>query len=310
LRLLLDRFVQSLVVLFLVSVLAFALLAAAGGDALDALPQSTSLSSEALARLRNQYGLDQPLTLRYGRWLAGTLRGDFGHSLYFQTPVANLLWPRLLRTLALGGTALLFAWTFSLSLGLLAARHADSWLDHGCEGLVLLASATPRILLALLALVLAVRTGWFEIGGALEGFGPSAFCRRLLAPALVLSVPLIAVFLAQTREAVKSALDTDYVRAARAKGLSEHTLLLRHALRPALNPLLTVFGYSLGGVLSGAVIVEQVLGWPGLGELSVLAVRSRDVPLLLGVVLVTSGAVLAGNFLADLLLRLNDPRLR
>jgi peptide/nickel transport system permease protein len=310
LKLLLDRFLQGLVVLFLVSGLAFALLAAAGGDALDALQQSTSLSGEALARLRSQYGLDQPLTTRYVRWLASTLQGDFGYSLYFQTPVANLLWPRLLRTLALGGVALLFAWTVSLSLGLLSVRRAGSWLDRGCEGFVLLASATPRLLLALLALVLAVRTGWYETGGALDGLGPAAFCRRLLAPAFVLSVPLIAVFLAQTREAIKSALETDYIRAARAKGLPEHTILLRHALRPALNPLLTVFGYALGGVLSGAVIVEQVLGWPGLGELSVIAVRSRDVPLLLGVVLVTSTAVLVGNLLADLLLRLNDPRLR
>lgn len=309
-RLLLDRFLQGLVVLFLVSALAFALLAAAGGDALDTLQQSTRLSGEALVRLRSQSGLDQPLTVRYGRWLAGALQGDLGYSFYFQTPVASLLWPRLLRTLALGGTALLFAWTLSLSLGLLAARRAGSWLDRGCAGVVLLASATPRILLALLALVLAVRTGWFEIGGALDGLGPAAFCRRLLVPALVLSVPLSAVFLAQTREAVKSALDSDYIRAARAKGLPEHTILLRHALRPALNPLLTVFGYALGGVLSGAVIVEQVLGWPGLGELSVIAVRSRDVPLLLGVVLVTSTAVLAGNLLADFLLRLNDPRLR
>jgi peptide/nickel transport system permease protein len=310
LKLLLDRFVQGIVVLFLVSALAFALLAAAGGDALAALQQSTPLSGAALARLRTQYGLDQPLHVRYIGWLAGAVRGDLGFSFYFQTPVTSVLWPRLLRTLALGGTALLFAWTLSLSLGLLAARRADSWLERGCEGLVLLASATPRLLLALLALVLAVRTGWFETGGALGGLGPAALGRRLLAPALVLSVPLIAVFLAQTRAAVQSALGTDYVRAARAKGLPEHVVLLRHALRPALNPLLTVFGYSLGGVLSGAVIVEQVLGWPGLGELSVIAVRSRDVPLLLGVVLVASTAVLLGNLLADLLLRLNDPRLR
>ena len=309
-KLLLDRLLQGFIVLLLVSALTFALLAAAGGDALDALQQTTPLSEAALARLRSQYALDQPLTLRYGRWLAGALQGDLGYSFYFQTPVASLLWPRLVRTWALGGTALLFAWSLALGLGLLAAQRRGSWFDRACGGLVFLASATPRLLLALLALVLAVRTGWFATGGPLAGLGPLAFCQRLLVPALVLSTPLLAVFLAQTRAAVSTALDTDYVRAARAKGLPERAILCRHASRPALNPLLTIFGYSLGGVLSGAVIVEQILGWPGLGELSVIAVRSRDVPLLLGVVLVTSTVVLAGNLLADLLLRLNDPRLR
>jgi peptide/nickel transport system permease protein len=129
-------------------------------------------------------------------------------------------------------------------------------------------------------------------------------------PALVLSVPLLALFLAQTRECVTMALAQDHVQVARAKGLPEHSVLLRHVLRPALNPLISIFGFSLGGILSGSVIVEQVLDWPGLGQLSVVAVQSRDVPLLLGVVSVAATAVLLSNLLADLLLRWNDPRLR
>jgi peptide/nickel transport system permease protein len=132
----------------------------------------------------------------------------------------------------------------------------------------------------------------------------------LLPPAFILSVPLIALLLAQTRAAVSATLNEDYVRVARAKGLSERLILFRHALRPALNTLITTFGASLGGLMSGSVIVEQVMNWPGLGQLSVIAVRSRDVVLLMGIVLVTSAAVLFGNLLADVLLRLNDPRLR
>jgi peptide/nickel transport system permease protein len=159
--------------------------------------------------------------------------------------------------------------------------------------------------LALLALVVAARWSLFSMG---EGGGGGKPTRALLA-ALVLSVPLVALFLAQTREGLREALTEEFVRVARAKGLGERRVVFGHAIRAALNPLVTVFGYSLGGVVSGSVIVETILGWPGLGQLSVTAVRSRDVPLLMAVVVVTSTAVLAGNLIADILLRLNDPRI-
>jgi peptide/nickel transport system permease protein len=133
---------------------------------------------------------------------------------------------------------------------------------------------------------------------------------RIFIPALILSVPLVALFLAQMRDGLLHSLREDFVQVARAKGLSERDVILRHALRAALNPLITIFGLSLGSLISGSVIVETVLGWPGLGQLSVVAVQSRDVPLLMGVVLITATAVLIGNLVADILLCLNDPRLR
>jgi peptide/nickel transport system permease protein len=129
-----------------------------------------------------------------------------------------------------------------------------------------------------------------------------------LLAAVVMSAPLVAIFLGQVRDGLGEALREDFVQLARAKGLSERVVLMRHAMRAALNPVITVFGFSLGSALSGSVIVETVLGWPGVGQLSVVAVRSRDVPLLMGVVLAASLAVLVGNLVADLLLRLNDPR--
>lgn len=305
-KLLLDRLLQGVVVLLLVSALAFALLAAAGGDALTALQHNPQVSEETLDRLRRVYGLDQPLPVRYLRWLSGAARGRLGDSIYFQRPVAEVLWPRWWRTLALSLAALWLAWPVALGLGIAAARRAGGWLDRLCSVLVLVGASTPRLLLALVALAMAVRVAPFNTGLPLE----TARGHSIWLPALVLCGPLLALFLAQTRECVAAALEQDHVRVARAKGLPERSLLWRHVLRPALNPLISVFGYSLGSVLSGSVIVEQVLDWPGLGQLSVIAVQSRDVPLLLSVVLLAAAAVLISNLLADLLLRWNDPRLR
>jgi peptide/nickel transport system permease protein len=299
---------QGVVVLLVVSVLTFALLAAAGGDALTALSTDPAVNAETIESQRRIYGLDQPLSVRYMRWLASAARGQLGWSLSFDAPVSQILWPRLLSTLSLAAAALLLAWTIALSLGSAAARRPRSWIDKLCGALILLASSTPRIVLALVALALAARTSLFSIGAEASYTGGALL--NLLLPAFVLSVPVIALFLAQVRDGLGLALREEFVQVARAKGLSERVVTMRHALRAALNPLITIFGYSLGGLVSGSVIVERVLNRKGLGDLSVDALRSRDVPLLMGVVLVTSTAVLVGNLLADILLRLNDPRLR
>jgi peptide/nickel transport system permease protein len=304
LKLVVSRAAQGLVVLLVVSALTFALLAAAGGDALDAMYNDPHVTAEVVESLRASYGLDRPLPARFARWLGGALRGDLGFSFYYRAPVGPLLLPRLLHTLTLGALALSIAWAVALALGAFAARAPRGWADRAAGALVLLASSTPRIVLALLALVVAARWALFSTGDG--GGGKPA---RALLAALVLSVPLVALFLAQTREGLREALGEEFVRVARAKGLGERRVVFGHAMRAALNPLVTVFGYSLGGVVSGSVIVETILGWPGLGQLSVTAVRSRDVPLLMAVVVVTSTAVLVGNLVADILLRLNDPRI-
>lgn len=320
-KLVLSRLLQGVVVLLIVSALVFALLAAAGGDALTALGGDPLVREETIEALRRVYGLDQPLPVRYARWLAGLARGgDFGYSFYYHAPVAGVIAARLPNTLLLAAAALAFACVFSLALGAWAARRGrGSWADRLCGLVILLAASTPRLVLALVALIFTARTSLFVVtpsassAGAAEGVtmgGVGALLSRLVLPALVLSAPLVALFLAQTREGLSEALREDFVRVARAKGLSERAVVLRHALRAALNPLISIFGYSFGAAMSGSVIVETILGWPGLGQLAVVAVRSRDVPLLMGVVLVTSTAVLAGNLLADILQRANDPRLR
>ena len=316
LRLIVSRLWQGALVLLVVSALAFVLLAAAGGDALSGLLGDPLVTREMIENLRRVYALDQPLYVRYGRWLGGALlRGDLGHSFFFHAPVAGVLWPRLYNTLLLAVASITLAASISLALGAWAARRPRGWVDRLCGLIILLAASTPRLVLALAALALAARTSLLAPGVAEQGAGGvasswAAPLVRLLLPALVLAVPTVALLLAQTREGLGAALAEDFVRVARAKGLPERVVVLRHALRAALNPLITVFGYSLGAALSGSVVVETVLGWPGLGQLSVIAVRSRDVPLLLGVVLATSAAVLAGNLLADILQLANDPRLR
>lgn len=307
LRIVGSRLLQGIVVLAIISMLVFSLLAAAGGDALTALSSDPLVSRQAIADLRHIYGLDQPVAIRYAHWVGGMARGSLGESFYFHAPVAGILWPRLLNTLELTLAAFAIACAISLPLGALAARRPASWFDRLSSTVILLGAATPRIVVALAALAVAAR--YSLLSGSLSGSAGTSF-GGLLVAAFVMSVPLIAPFLAQARDGLETALREEFVQVARAKGLSERAVLTRHALRAALNPLITIFGYSLGGLVGGSVIVETVLGWPGIGQLSVIAVRSRDVPLLMAAVLVTSAAVLAGNFLADMLQRLNDPRLR
>jgi peptide/nickel transport system permease protein len=308
LRIVLNRLLQGLLVIVIVSALTFALLAAAGGDALSSLSSDPLVSEKTVQSLRHTYGLDQPLAVRYGRWLVGIMSGELGYSLYYHTPVWSLMRPRLINTLTLAALALLIAMTIALVLGTLAARQRRGWADRLAGAVVLLASSSPRIVLALIALALVARSPSFVITG--DGGSQGFSLVRALVPALILSVPLIALFLAQVRDGLSHSLREEFVQVARAKGLSERAVMLRHALRSALNPLITIFGMSLGSLISGSVIVETVLGWPGLGQLSVVAVQSRDVPLLMGLVLMTAAAVLAGNLLGDILLCLNDPRLR
>jgi peptide/nickel transport system permease protein len=305
-RLAASRAWQGVVVLLVVSAVTFALLAAAGGDALSEIAADPMASERAVEEMRRVYGLDRPAPERYARWLADFARGRMGHSFHFHAPVSAIIWPRLARTLLLAALALALAWSVALTLGVQAARRPRSLWDRASEVLILAAASTPRIVLALAALALAVSTSLFPIGGEAGAFSLA----RALPPAVVLAVPLVALFLAQTRESLRDALAEDFVRVARAKGLGEPAVVMRHAMRAALNPLITIFGYSLGGVLSGSVVVETVLGWPGLGSLSVEAARHRDVPLLMAVVMLTATAVLLGNLAADILLRWNDPRLR
>lgn len=302
LNLFIRKLLQGLIMVLVVSAAAFALLSSAGGDALSGLRENPQISEETIEDLRRVYELDRPLAVRYTKWLSGATAGDLGDSLYFRTPVAGLISSRFFSTLLLGLAALGIAFVTAAALSLAAARYRSRALLRLIDFVVLITASTPRMVLALFALAITA-----QYSGAV--FGANSALTFWLAAA-ALSAPLTSVFLAQGNAELTNAMNEDFVRLARAKGLSERVVILKHAVRAALNPLLTIFGLSLGGVLGGSVIVETVLGRSGLGSLMVSAVRNRDIPLVMGIVLLTSIAVWLGNALAELLQVINDKRLR
>lgn len=303
LNLLIRKLIQGVFMLLVVSAITFALLANAGGDALSALRDNPQISERTIESLREVYGLDRPLIERYGSWLAGAAAGDLGESIAFRIPVSKLVGSRFVNTLMMGLIALTLAILVSLLLAILSVMRAQRIVDAVIDGLIFLTASTPRMVLSLLALLLSLSILPRGSAGATYWF-------QLIAGATVLAVPLISIFLAQLVHGLKDVMEEDFIRLARAKGLSEWQVVSRHALRVSLNPFLTIAGLSLGGLLGGSVIVETVLGWQGIGALMVTAVRGRDVPLVMGIVLIASTAVWLGNTLAEFLQALNDKRIR
>ena len=299
-KLLLRKCLQGLMMILIVSAVTFALLSFAGGDALTQLRDNPQISEQTVERLRSVYGLDQPLPIRYFRWFSRAVTGDLGESTYFRVPVSGLVWARSVSTFLLGTAAFAIALMFAVPLSLIGVRYKSTTIKAFIDLLILVAASTPRIVLALVALAISVRLT-LSAGSSTVLFWLAA---------LALSAPLISAFLAQLHSELQRTMREDFIKLARAKGLSESAVILRHAIRPALNPVLTIAGLSLGSVLGGSVIVESVLGRQGLGTLMVSAVRGRDLPLVMGIVLFTSTAVWLGNALGELLQAVNDKRIR
>ncbi len=288
--------------ILIVSAVTFVLLNLAGGDALTALRDNPQISDQTIENLRRVYGLDKPLPVRYFTWLRGAVSGDLGESMYFRVPVTSLISTRFASTLVLGIAALGIAIVVAFGLSVAAARYRSRALGRVIDAIVFGTASTPRIVIALgaLALIAQITAAGVE-SASIASFWFAAFA---------LSAPVLSILLAQFNGELNQTMNEDFIQLARAKGLSERVIVARHAIRPALGPVLTVFGLSLGGVLGGSVIVESVLGREGLGTLMVAAVRSRDLPLVMGIALVTSAAVWLGNTLAELLQAMNDKRLR
>jgi ABC-type dipeptide/oligopeptide/nickel transport system permease component len=295
LRLLTRKLVQGIFLILISSAITFALLANAGGDALSALQDNPQVSRETLDNLRRVYGLDRPMIERYAIWLGSAVRGDLGNSLYFRTPVASLVATRFGSTLLVSLAAIAISLSISVLLAFAAVRFRWRWLAAVNDFVVLLSASTPRLVLSLIALTILVQLSLTE---------------TFIAAAVVLAIPLISLFLAQLVDGLDDAMKQDYIRLARAKGLSENIVILRHASRAVLNPVLTLIGLCLGALLAGSVLVETILGRQGMGSLMVAAVRNRDIPLVMGIVLVASAAVWLANSLAEVMQMVNDKRLR
>ncbi|HAF70873.1 TPA: peptide ABC transporter [Candidatus Acetothermia bacterium] len=309
-RYLVLRGVGLLATLLLACFSVFALLNLVPGDP-ALLVVGPEASPEAYQVVREKLQLDRPWLARFGGWLSGVARGDLGTSLSRGLPVAGLIGGALVVTLPLAGLAALLAVLLSLPLGVVAATRPGGLLDLATVGVAQLGMAIPEFWLGMILVgFLAVGLSVLPAGG-FPGWGdPRAALAHLLLPALALALPRGAYLARMTRAAMLEALSAPYVRTARGKGLPERAVIARHALKNALIPVVTAAGLSLGQLLAGALVVENLFYLPGLGRLALTAVRARDLPLLSGVGLVTAGLILLVNLVVDVSYVLLDPRVR
>jgi len=310
-RLVLRRLAALGGTLFAVSLIVFVVVRIIPGDP-ALLILGTEASPEAAAVLRRAMGLDRPLTVQYGEWLGGALRGDLGHSIQYDVPVGSLVLSRLTVTGPLTLLAALFMTAVALPLGIYAATHRGRLGDYAATIVSQLGIAVPSFWAGLLLILLfAVRLGWVQSGG-FDGWaaGLGRGLRALLLPAIALGVIQAAILTRTTRAAVLEVLGADHVRTARAKGLAERVVTRKHVLRNALVTIVTVVGLQLGQLLAGSIVLENVFYLPGLGRLALAAISARDLPVVQGVVLFVAATIVTLNFAVDLLYGLLDPRIR
>jgi peptide/nickel transport system permease protein len=309
----LRRALGALVLLFLVVSATFLVLHALPGDPVGLL-LDRRVPEAARAELRARWGLDEPLPVQYGRWLGSVLRGDWGSSFVHRRPAAEVVLAALPHTLLLGCAALLVQLAVSVPLGVRAARRPGGAFDQTVRVLSLVLYSVPTFWLGLVALLLfAYRWGWFPAGHARAAGGAGGALetlRHLALPALVLGLSSSGPLLRLVRGGLLEALAAEHLRAARARGLAERRVVWLHGLRAAAGPLLQMLGLTLPALLGGALVVEVVFSWPGLGRVTWQAMASRDVALVLACTAWSAGLVVAGGLLADLLAAAADPRQR
>jgi peptide/nickel transport system permease protein len=312
------RCAQAILLLPGVSFFTFAFLALSPGDFSQEMRLNPQISQNTVSRFRTQYGIDQPFLIRYGRWLDSVAHGDFGYSLAYDSPVAPLLRVRGRNTLFLTGSAMLLAWLPALFFGICCAQWPGGWLDRFCLLGTSTLLVTPELLLGLCLLALAVRTGWFRAGGMVspgfEELNPWNQARDLAAhlflPALVLSLGSLPLLFRHVRTAMLGVLDSPFIRAARGHGISRHRILFRHALPVAINPIVSLFGFSLASLLSISLLTEVIMSWPGLGPLLLEAVLARDIYVVIGATMFSTMFLVIGSAVADILLYACDARIR
>jgi peptide/nickel transport system permease protein len=312
-RFLLRRLLGTVPLLLAISVLLFAVVHLAPGGPLDVYAENPSVTPEALAQIREAYGLDRPLPVQYLRWLGSMLQGEWGYSIRTGRPVTTEILERLPATLLLGGTALALSAALALPIGILTAARRGSALDHALTFLAFTGISIPVFWLALMMqLVFSIQWGVLPAAGY-ETIGASGFGDRLAhlaMPALVLSLATTASWSRFLRSSMVDALKQDFIRTAFAKGHGFAGVLIHHALRNALIPVVTIISLDLASVISGAVITETVFAWPGIGQLFVESMDNRDYPVLMGLMLLGSASLVLANLAADFIYAAIDPRIR
>ena len=316
-RYLAARAVQTVVTLALMSLVVFLLIGLMPGDPIDLMISGDpTMKSEDAARLRAAYGLDRPLLERYLAWAGEAVQGNFGYSRSFGQPVLAVLWPRLLNTLLLAGTAFVLAIAIALPLGIWAGAHPRSRADYLINLFCFAGISVPPFWLALLLITLfAVSLGWLPAGGMADVRPGTSWraaladqLRHLVLPVLTLTLVQLSSYTRFMRGAMIEVLRQDYIRTARAKGASESVVRWHHAFRNAFTPVLTILALSFGGLFSGALITETMFAWPGMGKAIYQAILENDYNLALVGLLIATAATIAGNLLADLAYAWVDPR--
>jgi peptide/nickel transport system permease protein len=310
---------QAVLLLLAVLVLNFLLIHLAPGDPAEVIAgESGGADPAVMAAIREAYGLDQPVFVQLMQYLGQVFRGDMGYSYFFNEPVIGLVLQRMGATVLLATTALAMAVSFGTLLGVLAARKPNSLLSHLVTLLALAGFSAPAFWTAMLLIIaFAVMIPLFPVSGmrdivAAEGIWMNLLDlgHHLVLPAFSLGIIYLAMYSRTARASMQEVLSSDYIRTARAKGLGERAVVGKHALRNALLPVVTLMGLQVGSLISGAVLVEAVFDWPGLGTLALDSILRRDTPVLLGILAMTSVLVVVANLLTDLSYRLIDPRIR
>jgi ABC-type dipeptide/oligopeptide/nickel transport system permease component len=302
-RLIVARLYQAVFVLLGASLVVYFLLHWTGGDIAAAMLPDWA-TTDQVREYRRKLGLDLPIHQQYLQWLGGALRGDFGVSFRNDLPAMDLILERFPATIQLALTAQVIAIVVAFPLGILAAVRRGSWWDRACMGLALLGQSMPNFWLGLmLILIVAVQLRWLPVSGR---EGPE----YLILPALTLATGPLAQLARLVRSGMLEMLSQDFVRTARAKGLSSQVVLVQHALRNALLPLVTVIGLELGSLLNGSVVVEAVFAWPGVGRVLITALQQRDIPVVEAGVFLIAGIYIALNLAVDILYAVIDPRVR
>jgi peptide/nickel transport system permease protein len=319
LRILIRRVGYAAILLLAVIVLNFIMVHLAPGDIADTIAGDMGgATEEVMAQIREDYGLDQPMLVQLGSYVGGVLQGNLGHSYFFNQPVTKLIAERLPATLLLVISAQLLALIIGTLLGVISARKPNGLTSHFVSLLALFGYSAPVFWTGIMLLItFSLLIPIFPVAGMVDVTLEGGFWTRfwdiahhLVLPMVTLASIFLALYSRLCRASMMEVLGSDYIRTARAKGLSESQIVLKHALKNSLSPVVTLAGLQFSAVVSGAVLVETVFSWPGLGSLALQSILARDTPTILGILFFSALVVIVGNLLTDLALRLIDPRIR
>ncbi|MCS7255031.1 MAG: ABC transporter permease [Thermomicrobium sp.] len=313
---LIRRILISIPTLIAISIVIFTILALAPGDPLAEFAMNPAVPPEVRQRIRQSMGLDDPIPVRYVKWASSMLRGDFGYSFRSKSPVIDLIRQRLPTTLYVIGTAYVLSVLIAIPVGVLSAIRQYSIFDNIATTLAFIGFSLPTFVTGILfILVFSVKLGWLPMiyRTTIETEGLAGLWEKIkqaLMPIMVLALFETAALARYTRAAMLETIHQDYVRTARAKGLSERAVILRHALRNALIPVVTIVALSIPGIFTGAVITEQIFRVPGMGSLLISAIRDNDTPVIMAITIIFSALVVLFNLIADILYGVLDPRIK